>query len=109
MKKELFNRLQAYDSYFVTATQGNFIRSLTTSQIEDLISIGAELGIHYKNNHCPKCALDFITQLAMPYYEHLKEKETKENERKGNISKRGGKETPDNGSDSEGGEIQQHN
>lgn len=109
MKKDIFNRLQAYDSYLVTAEKGNFIRSLTTSQVEDLITIGAELGIIYKNNHCPKCALEFMQKLAKPYFEHIKQKESKENERKGNISKGGSKETSDNGSDSEGGEIQQHN
>lgn len=106
MKKDLFNRLKAYESYLTTAEKANFIRSLTNSQVEDLTTIGAELGINYKNNHCPKCALEFVKKLAKPYFEHIKLQETKNNEKKGNVN-RGSQKASDNRNDSEGGEVQQ--
>ena len=75
MTQELYNRLSRYESYLITASVAGYIRSLTNSQIAELIGIGNELGIHYTNNHCPKCALEFITKLAKPYMEYKKEME----------------------------------
>lgn len=82
MKITIYNKLRKYESYLITAHEGNYIRSLTNSQIEDLITIGAELGIEYKNNHCPACALAFVKKLAVPYMEQKKKLETKKEEKK---------------------------
>lgn len=93
MKITIFNKLKKYESYLYTAHNGNFIRSLTNSQVEDLIKIGEELGIIYKNNHCPKCALDFVKKLAAPYYEQkkkLEEKKKSEDKKKENKNENDG-------------------
>jgi len=83
MKITAFNKLRKYEDYLTTAIKGNYIRSLTNTQIEELIAIGDEVGIKYKNNHCPKCALDFVKKLATPYFEQ----KTKLEEKKRNESK----------------------
>lgn len=80
MKANLFKTLEKYDSYFLTASKADFIRGLTTPQLDELIAVGAEVGVYYKNNHCPKCTLDFMKKLAVPYFEHkesLEKKSTK--------------------------------
>lgn len=77
MKASVFKSLTNYDTYLTTAHKADFIRALTTTQLNDLIAIGAELGIHYKNNNCPKCVLEFIKKLAVPYFEHKKNLEKK--------------------------------
>lgn len=81
MKITVFNKLKKYESYLFTAKEANFIRSLTNKEMEDLISAGAEIGINYKNNHCPKCALDFVKKLAVPYFEQKKKLEEKKQEK----------------------------
>lgn len=87
MKITTFNKLRKYESYLYTAKYANYIRSLTNPQVEDLILAGAELGINYKNNHCPACALNFVKKLAEPYFaqkekmeNNRKQKQDKENE-----------------------------
>ena len=69
MRMKTFYNLRKYESYLTTAHFGNYIRSLTNSQVEELIEYGAELGIHFKNNHCPKCILNFVKQLGDKYFE----------------------------------------
>ena len=79
MKITTFNKLKKYDSYLYTAKYGKYIRSLTNVQVEDLIVAGNDIGIYYKNNHCPACLLKFIQQLAEPYFA---QKEKNENNKK---------------------------
>ena len=79
MKITTYNKLKIYETYLTTASKAGYIRSLTNAQIEDLITIGGELGITYKNNHCPKCILNFIQRLAESYFP---QKEKMENNRK---------------------------
>ena len=81
MKITVYNKLKKYESFLITAHQGNYIRSLTNVQIEELIAIGNEIGISYKNNHCPKCALDFVKKLAVPYFEQKDKLELKKKEK----------------------------
>ena len=78
MKANLFKILEKYDSYFITASKADFIRDLTTTQLNELIGVAAELGIYYKNNHCPKCTLEFMKKLAVPYFEHKENVEKKQ-------------------------------
>ena len=78
MKANLFKILEKYDSYFITASKADFIRGLTTNQLNELIGVAAELGIYYKNNHCPKCTLEFMKKLAVPYFEHKENVEKKQ-------------------------------
>ena len=78
MKANSFKILEKYDSYFITASKADFIRGLTTTQLNELIGVAAELGIYYKNNHCPKCTLTFMKQLAVPYFEHKESVEKKQ-------------------------------
>ena len=78
MKANLFKTLEKYDSYFLTASKADFIRALTTPQLNELTAVGAELGIYYKNNHCPKCTLEFMKKLAVPYFEHKENVEKKQ-------------------------------
>ena len=68
MKDEVFAVLSNFDNYFITATEADFIRSLTVKELNDLIGAAKEVGIFYTNNHCPKCTLDFIKKLAVPYF-----------------------------------------
>lgn len=86
MKITIYNKLRKYEHYLYTAYKANYIRSLNIKQVDDLISAGAELGISYKHNGCPKCLLDFIKKLAKPYYEQQEKleqkKKDKENENK---------------------------
>jgi len=81
MKINVYNKLRKYESFLQTALEGNFIRSLTNSQMEELIAIGAEIGINHKNNHCPACALAFIKKLAVPYFEQKTKLESKKAEK----------------------------
>lgn len=72
MKDSVFAALSKYDSYFYTATSADFIRGLTKNEVKELTDAAKEVGILYTHNGCPKCCLDFIKKLAVPYY---KEKE----------------------------------
>lgn len=81
MKITIFNRLRKYETFLYTAHYANYIRSLTNSQLEDLISIAAELNIIHKNNHCPKCTLDFVKKVAIPYFEQKDKLEQKKREK----------------------------
>ena len=72
MKDTVFSTLSKYDSYFYTATNADFIRGLTKNEIKELTNAAKEVGILYTHNGCPKCCLDFIKKLAVPYF---KEKE----------------------------------
>lgn len=78
MKANSFKILEKYDSYFLTASKADFIRGLTTTQLNELIGVANELGIYYKNNHCPKCTLEFMKKLAVPYFEHKENVEKKQ-------------------------------
>ena len=78
MKANSFKILEKYDSYFITASKADFIRGLTTTQLNELIGVASELGIYYKNNHCPKCTLEFMKKLAVPYFEHKESVEKKQ-------------------------------
>lgn len=78
MKANSFKILEKYDSYFITASKADFIRGLTTTQLNELIGVANELGIYYKNNHCPKCVLEFMKKLAVPYFEHKENAEKKQ-------------------------------
>lgn len=87
MKITTFNKLKKYEKYLYTAKYSNYTRGLTNAQVEDMIVVGNDIDIHYKNNHCPVCLLKFIKQLAEPYFaqkekmeNNKKEKENNENE-----------------------------
>lgn len=79
MKITAYNKLRKYEPYLITAYKANYIRALTNIQVEELIEIGNEVGIYYKNNHCPKCALEFVKKLAVPYFEQKQKLEEKKN------------------------------
>lgn len=81
MKANSFKILEKYNSYFITASKADFIRGLTTTQLNELIEVANELGIYYKNNHCPKCVLEFMKKLAVPYFEHKEKVEKKQAEK----------------------------
>lgn len=81
MKLGTFQKLRKYEGWLTTAIRGNFIRSLTNTQVEELIVIGKEEGINHVNNHCPKCTLDFIKKLAVPYFEFKEKMENKKKEK----------------------------
>ena len=77
MKDSVFTTLAKYDSYFYTATNADFIRGLTKNEIGELISAAKEVGILYTHNGCPKCCLDFIKKLAVPYFKEKEERAKK--------------------------------
>ena len=77
MKDSVFTTLAKYDSYFYTATSADFIRGLTKNEIGELISAAKEVGILYTHNGCPKCCLDFIKKLAVPYFKEKEERAKK--------------------------------
>lgn len=79
---DLYYRLRKYESYLITASKANYIRGLNNKQIDELISIGAEIGIYYKNNHCPSCLLAFVKKLAKPYLQQKESLKKKEEEKK---------------------------
>ena len=79
-----FNKLKKYEKYLYTAKYANYIRTLTNSQVEDLIVAGAMIDIHFKNNHCGVCILNFVKRLADKYFE---QKEKNENKKKNNEEK----------------------
>lgn len=81
MKITVYNKLRKYESFLTTAHYANFIRSLTVSQMNELVTLGKEIGINYVHNHCPKCALDFVKKLAAPYFEQKEKLETKKQEK----------------------------
>lgn len=87
MNITLYNKLKKYERSLYTAKYGNYIRTLTMPQIEELSEVGEKIGISYKYNGCPKCVLDFIKKLANPYFEQKEKleqkKKDKENENKG--------------------------
>lgn len=87
MKITTFNRLRKYETYLYTAHKADYIRSLKMNQVEELIEIGAEIGVNYKYNHCPKCVLDFVKRLAAKYYEQKNKMEENRNASKNKETK----------------------
>lgn len=85
MKITTFNKLKKYENYLYTAKYANYIRSLTNAQVEDLIVAGEDIDIHFKNNHCGVCILNFVKRLADPYFE---QKEKNENNKKNKDNKK---------------------
>lgn len=77
MKDSVFITLAKYDSYFYTATSADFIRGLTKNEMKELTEAAKEVGIIYTHNGCPKCCLDFIKKLAVPYYKEKEERAKK--------------------------------
>lgn len=87
MKDTVFSTLAKYDSYFYTATSADFIRGLTKNEIKELTDAAKEVGILYTHNGCPKCCLDFIKKLAVPYYKEKEEREKKVKEEAEKVKK----------------------
>lgn len=87
MKDSVFTTLAKYDSYFYTATSADFIRGLTKNEIKELTDAAKEVGILYTHNGCPKCCLDFIKKLAVPYYKEKEEREKKVKEEAEEVKK----------------------
>lgn len=87
MKITIFNKLRKFEHNLYTADRLNFTRSLTMPQVSELTEIGKELGLEYKHKGCPKCLLNFLKKLAVPYFEQKQKledkKKEKENENKG--------------------------
>ena len=81
MKITVYNKLKKFDSWLTTANKGNYIRSLTNKQVDELIEIGNEIGIVYKNNHRTKCILDVVKTLSMTYFEQKQKFEDKKNQK----------------------------
>lgn len=82
MRMDLYYKLRKYENYLITASKANYIRGLNNKQIDELISIGAEIGIYYKNNHCPSCLLAFVKKLSKPYLQQQESLKMKEEEKK---------------------------
>jgi len=85
MKIGTFNKLGKYESYLTTAYKADYVRGLTSTQINELIEVGNTLGIKYKHNGCPKCVLEFIKKLASPYFEQKDKNEL--NQKKKDLEK----------------------
>lgn len=77
MKISTYYKLRKYEKHLTTAYKSNYIYGITSKETEELIEIGKELGIIYKNNHCPKCKLNFLKKLAKPYFEQKTKLEEK--------------------------------
>jgi len=84
MKLGTYQKLRKYEAWLTTAHKADFIRSLSNSQMEDLIAIAKEEGIHHTNNHCPKCALEFMKKLARPYFEFQEKMENNKKKKENN-------------------------
>ena len=69
MQLTTFRKLQKYEHFLYTAEYSNYIRTLTTKQVDDMIKIAAEIDIIYSHNHCPLCLLKFVQRVAKPYFE----------------------------------------
>ena len=72
-----FSVLAKYDKFFYTASKADYIHGLTKNELNELITAAAEVGIIYNHNGCPKCCLEFIKKLAVPYYKEKEEREKK--------------------------------
>ena len=79
MKITTFNKLKKFESYLYTAKYANYVRSLSNVQVAELSDIAAEIDIHYTNNHCGLCILNFVKKVAEKYFE---QKEKNENNKK---------------------------
>ena len=73
MTKEQYERLKPYEHFFTTAIEGSYIRSLTNKEINVLIDVAHELGIDFKNNHCPSCILTFVKKVGKLYRSYVPE------------------------------------
>lgn len=87
MTDEVFSTLAKYDSYFYTASKADYIHGLTKNELNELITAAAEVGIIYTHNGCPKCCLEFIKKLAVPYYKEKEEREKKVKEEAEKVKK----------------------
>ena len=75
-----FNKLKKYENFLYTAEYADFIRTMTVKELDGLVKIAeADLDIHFKPNHCPKCTLNFVQKVAKLWYE---QKEKNENNAK---------------------------
>lgn len=96
MRMDIFYNLRKYEKYLTTAHDADYIRALNMKEVKELTEIGAELGIAYKHNNCPKCLLKFVKQLADKYFEQKNSKSKKGNN--GNKERKEGQESSENGS-----------
>lgn len=90
MKITIYNKLRKFDRYLFTSYYSDYVRGLTSREVQELSEIGNEVGIPYKHNGCPKCLLNFIKKLAKPYFEQqkkLEEKKKQKQEEKENENK----------------------
>ena len=88
MKITTFNKLKKYENYLYTAKYANYIRSLSNTQVEDLIVAGNEIDIQFKNNHCGICILNFIKKLAEKYFEQKEKNEKNDSTKKKDNNKK---------------------
>lgn len=77
-----YNKMRKYESYLTTAHKANYIRGLSRTQLDELIACGKDIDIIYKYNGCPKCVLEFVQRLAVPYFELKQRMEDKKNAKK---------------------------
>lgn len=70
MNDELYNRLKPFEQYLGTAYRAQYVRGLTSKQLDELTLIAKELGITFKYNGCSKCTYNFVKRLADLYYNY---------------------------------------
>lgn len=65
--------LEKYESYFNTAIKAEYIRGLTSKQINELHTIYQEIFKKKLNNlTCNSCVFNMVKDLGIYYYEQLK-------------------------------------
>lgn len=65
----VFVNLKKYEDYLRTAYKYNYVRGVTSTELDEMIELGKQLGIDYIRKNCPRCNLEFIKRLGTIYYE----------------------------------------
>lgn len=82
---EQLERLKKYEKPLKTAYQARYARFMNGDELDEIAAVwGDAIGDKtFKfNSTCPVCVINFLNQVAEPYFKQLKEREKKEKENK---------------------------
>ena len=81
---EQMERLKKYEKPLKTAYQARYARFMNGEELDEIAAVwGEAIGDKdFKfNSTCPVCVINFLNDVATPYFRQLKEKEKEENKK----------------------------
>lgn len=75
---EQYRTLSQLESYLQTATNANYIRSLSMEDARRLFDVYLQIFNRSLNLRCPKCVLEMCKNLGKLYYNYKKEEDERQ-------------------------------